>query len=134
MIRRPPRSTRTYPLFPSPALFRSVLSWRTAWFRRFCKRLVSTAPEMSPGRVSISGSRPTQPTPGRSASGQAERRYGLTTRTRRSAEHASELLSLMDTSYAVLFLQKTNHSNPAHDTIDKNQEEPTSELTSNMPL
>src|SRR3546814_17684798 len=35
MIRRPPRSTRTDPLFPSPTLFRSILCWLadgTAYF------------------------------------------------------------------------------------------------------
>src|SRR3546814_4859906 len=83
MIRRPPRSTRTYTLFPYTTLFRSNVDpplapdwwhWNT-WTRR------NTARSGSPSR---SG---THCSP-------------------RSEEHTSELQSLMRISYAVFCLNK----------------------------
>src|SRR3546814_6316332 len=83
MIRRPPRSTRTDPLFPYTTLFRSyrrVAYAPTGAFR---------APDGHPSRGSVR-----QPTyiP-----------FGLS----RSEEHTSELQSLMRISYAVFCLKKT---------------------------
>src|SRR3546814_7351453 len=77
MIRRPPRSTRTYTLFPYTTLFRSALvgAVRAAAARRAARR-------GEDGRA-------------RGGCGRA-----------RSEEHTSELQSLMRSSYAVFCLKK----------------------------
>src|SRR3546814_9585468 len=88
MIRRPPRSTRTYTLFPYTTLFRSTSA---------CAQ--PSSPKYGRAR------NPRNP---RSA---AARRG----ETRRSEEHTSELQSLMRISYAVFGLKKktqTPHSKP----------------------
>src|SRR3546814_6482190 len=81
MIRRPPRYTRTDPLFPYTTLFRS--GRRRPWPGR---------PWSSAGRRTASG-RPSAPAS----------RGG---RRPRSEEHTSELQSLMRTSYALFCLKK----------------------------
>src|SRR3546814_6317141 len=98
MIRRPPRSTRTDPLFPYTTLFRSV----PVAGQRSMKWL--------PEPISIS----------------AARRKGRRKRnvcspaipgSMRSEEHTSELQSIMRISYAVFCLKK--HINKDHYTYDQ---------------
>src|SRR3546814_7661343 len=103
MIRRPPRSTRTYTLFPYPTLF---LSHRLA-------RPVALLQDRARHRLSRHRRHPTH------------RQFGIDARTadqhrrdqrryprayartlRRSEEHTSELQSLMRISYAVFCLKK----------------------------
>src|SRR3546814_7495754 len=81
MRSRPPRSTRTYTLFPYTTLFRSVLTTLFDAYRRF----YGQAGDMELARRFL-GER-------------LERRD-------RSEEHTSELQSLMRISYAVLCLKK----------------------------
>src|SRR3546814_3211704 len=79
-IRRPPRSTRTYTLFPYTPLFRSLLERQR--------------------RVRV----------GTEAAGDEHAEAGLAAavveRARSSEEHTSELQSLMRISYAVFWLKK----------------------------
>src|SRR3546814_7720455 len=88
MIRLPPRSPRTDPLFPYTTLFRSKMNTRLPvmrlWIKddeglakAFCSMLII----MSPG-----------------------------IRNERSEEHTSELQSLMRISYAVFRLKKNTHN------------------------
>src|SRR3546814_7342231 len=79
MILRPPRSTRTYTLFPYTTLFRSSAS--------HSGRLVT--------KVAITAC--SAPWPSESSSARPRRR---------SEEHTSELQSLMRISYAVFCLKK----------------------------
>src|SRR3546814_17809848 len=78
MIRRPPRSTRTDPLFPYTTLFRSMTG----------------SPIEEPGYLGRIW-HPPNPTETRNPP------------SRRSEEHTSELQSLMRISYAVFCLKKT---------------------------
>src|SRR3546814_10149478 len=123
MIRRPPRSTRTDTLVPSPTLFRSdpmpepseglaAQGWGVRDWRG-CNR------GKTPPRADSNGSR--QRVPGRqpwygrdksSAAGDAH----VAGDRRRAEEHTSELQSLMRISYAVFCLKKkttkaNNHQN-----------------------
>src|SRR3546814_1115600 len=96
MVRRPPRSTRTYTLFPYPTLFRSLGGQRLRLLallqhclhlrRRLRWRRLRRGADRWRGRCrdSTLGAR------------------GL----RRSEEHTSELQSLMRISYAVFCLKK----------------------------
>src|SRR3546814_1728206 len=91
MIRRPPRSTRTDPLFPYTTLFRSPVR-----------------PVHLPD-LPVDAARPA----GAGAPGHGlhlRRRWGdrVTASYKRSEEHTSELQSLMRISYAVFCLKKTN--------------------------
>src|SRR3546814_9097431 len=107
MIRRPPRSTRTYPLFPYTTLFRSTRFQLAARHARTPGAQSADADEEGrrhdyaclgrhPGRVEILGARE-EPT--------RTRRY-----VPRSEEHTSELQSLMRISYAVFCLKKQKHT------------------------
>src|SRR3546814_9063881 len=93
MFRRPPRSTRTDTLFPSTPLFLSIVSARSSVPvpSTLTRRLRFTRPfsRRSAGVTSVCAS------------------------NRRSKEHASELQSLMRTSYAVFCLKKKkiHHNN-----------------------
>src|SRR3546814_1264551 len=97
MIRRPPRSTRTYTLFPYTTLFRSgkppprpcAALWPFRRHRGFLREARGCA-----------GNRPAD-RQGRSKDGGHERLW-----SRRSEEHTSELQSLMRNSYAVFCLKK----------------------------
>src|SRR3546814_9183186 len=97
MIRRPPRSTRTYTLFPYTTLFRSLLLERTG--RVGSNDLQSLA--SSPGHP---GNRVT----GRCSSSKLriECSRSPPAAAKRSEEHTSELQSLMRISYAVFCLKK----------------------------
>src|SRR3546814_9848050 len=81
MIRRPPRSTRTYTLFPYTTLFRSSSAGRG---------YAPPPTSQHAGRV--------QPQDHAGATGHET--------DRRSEEHTSELQSLMRISYAVFCLKK----------------------------
>src|SRR3546814_10542642 len=122
MIRRPPRSTRTDTLFPSPTLFRSF--WRT------CRRNPSPAANGSAARSPRWGSSGMRCATGwgegayihveivgrdRAAvgsrglfQGEPGRRFDRDD-LHRSEEHTSELQSLMRISYAVFCLKKTKN-------------------------
>src|SRR3546814_2008969 len=108
MIRRPPRSTRTYTLFPYTTLFRAA-RWR-----------IGVDLELDLDRPGAVRSRKTQVELARNRvlfqDGLAHRPVHLLLRlcfeleaelsNDRSEEHTSELQSLMRISYAVFFLKK----------------------------
>src|SRR3546814_10040543 len=97
MIRRPPRSTRTYTLFPYTTLFRS-------------------GPGIAPP--------PHQAEPACQPQQRQGARHGLVRGLRRSEEHTSELQSLMRISYAVFCLKKTkilNYKSIKNNSIQINQ-------------
>src|SRR3546814_3404306 len=125
MIRRPPRSTRTDTLFPYTTLFRSSRSriWRPLDFHvrlrlgtvgpgRFfpsgaCSRAVRRSGKNGKGTYSPPGRRAVR----RDARERAGKHPGR--RRRRSAEHTSELQTLMRLSYAVFCLKtQNNYSDP----------------------
>src|SRR3546814_8689925 len=93
MIRRPPRSTRTYTVFPSTTLFRSTLidfnirAERMGW--------LPSSPQLE--------SNPLEICKAAEAEGRNPVDYAL---EGRSEEHTSELQSLMRISYAVFCLTK----------------------------
>src|SRR3546814_8173716 len=110
MIRRPPRSTRTYTLFPYTTLFRARLLMYCIFLPYF--RITRVEPQASavacvapvvqhlferiePGTIGFTriGTGPT-----------------------RSEEHTSELQSLMRISYAVFCLKKKNNNTTTHKT------------------
>src|SRR3546814_9311231 len=93
MIRLPPRSTRTDPLFPYTTLFRSARHR----FPRLRGRHHGRRDELDLGA---------QPRL-RFVQRRGLRRH----RVRRSEEHTSELQSLMRNSYAVFCLQKKKRTN-----------------------
>src|SRR3546814_4121278 len=94
MIRRPPRSTRTYTLVPYSTLVRSLAPRLSCWFRLRHERLIewTKSPRSRlwafPLALILCGS---------------WRTVGLSAR---SEEHTSELQSLMRISYAVFCLKK----------------------------
>src|SRR3546814_5872418 len=108
MIRRPPRSTRTYTLFPYTTLFRSR-AWRG--------RRQSSGPSGTPARPGGAG-RPGSGGAPPSAQGRPAGRPMPRQRRKsqhRSEEHTSELQSLMRISYAVFCLKKKNDTTYAID-------------------
>src|SRR3546814_1250607 len=103
MIRRPPRSTRTYTLFPYTTLFRSVMD-------RVIPKLLRDGdePHVVLGELAVvifhvegiaEKAREAEPAPRRRARAST-----------RSEEHTSELQSLMRISYAVFCLKKKNQT------------------------
>src|SRR3546814_6821188 len=100
MIRRPPRSTRTDPLFPYTTLFRSPAQLGVKAGSHFEER-ADPAPE------------PDSPIGRRSDAGQ-DLEQGALARSR-SEEHTSELQSLMRISYAVFCMTtKTSYRHNRH--------------------
>src|SRR3546814_3498538 len=104
MIRRPPRSTRTDPLFPYTTLFRSGRSAGRGVGQRDRARGIS---KIAADAQHLRGG---DPWGNRHATGK-----GLpclicrgVTQRRRSEEHTSELQSLMRISYAVFCLKTKN--------------------------
>src|SRR3546814_9760529 len=85
IIRRPPRSTRTYTLFPYTTLFRSVY-WRA-----------------DPDDIGVMGGRDDRK---RATLIEERMTEWRAFRNGRSEEHTSELQSLMRISYAVFCLKK----------------------------
>src|SRR3546814_9669186 len=101
MIRRPPRSTSTYTLFPDTTLFRSHCLGPQSLARgpRACAHLGYRRLLRAAGRSTAAArawERP-RPEPGR---------HRRRSRRNRSEEHTSELQSLMRNSYAVFCLKK----------------------------
>src|SRR3546814_8771844 len=107
MIRRPPRSTRTYTLFPYTTLFRSWrhAHWRSAcaahqrWLKKSPNRSAARQARREPPSVQAFWHRLPHRFPAASADLALRLRY-------RSEEHTSELQSLMRISYAVFCLKK----------------------------
>src|SRR3546814_6057618 len=109
MILRPPRSTRTDTLFPYTTLFRSTIN--DFFAEKFGRKRggeetgnqeteEAKAGEVTGSVIAASG-QPGSPT---SATGDPD---ALTTGDLRTAEHTSELQSLMRISYADFCLKKT---------------------------
>src|SRR3546814_1028790 len=122
MIRRPPRSTRTYPLFPYTTLFRSWCARYTPWAAPDTGAAgdwdgpgggllldVSGCCHLFGGERALLEDLQARLT-----------RFGYTARAAladtvgRSEEHTSELQSLMRISYAVFCLKKKNKANTQH--------------------
>src|SRR3546814_3275736 len=100
MIRRPPRSTHPYTLFPYTTLFRSDLLHRADRDPRADARGRRPGEENLAQVAAAAGQRRRTDQPRSLA---LVRRRG---RQRRSEEHTSELQSLMRISYAVFCLKK----------------------------
>src|SRR3546814_10465769 len=98
MIRRPPRSTRTDPLFPYTTLFRSY-GRLARWRRDRARHDAEQAARRGAGGGHDAADLPAQYGP--------DRRH----RVDRSEEHTSELQSLMRISYAVFCLKKKKNTN-----------------------
>src|SRR3546814_1003632 len=114
MIRRPPRSTRTDPLFPYTTLFRSRRTTALPGRRNARSpaahswiKAQRTAPGQAPAPRRDGNVRPFLAAaigdgdPGGSSDAHQSRQPG-----KRSEEHTSELQSLMRISYAVFCLKK----------------------------
>src|SRR3546814_7418370 len=128
MIRRPPRSTRTDPLFPHPTLFRSVIAWRNgAPIRLGDVAEITDGPQDLRTLGLFNGSPAVivllRKKPGANVIAAVDQIRALipelqaelpsdvklrvaTDSTNRSEEHTSELQSLMRRSYAVFCLKK----------------------------
>src|SRR3546814_1814058 len=109
MLRRPPRSTRTAPLFPYTTLFRSAR-------RRHRGDRLSRAAHgalLRDGAAHRGGAR-SRGAGGASAGGVAARARGAGPGVSRSEEHTSELQSLMRISYAVFCLKKKKDEKSIH--------------------
>src|SRR3546814_8223582 len=115
MIRQPPRSTRTYTLFPYTTLFRSVhFSFRSSWAHSAgihdrCYRVDSPRPRRGPGAKC-----------GKAGPSPSRRGHAQYQSANRSEEHTSELQSLMRISYAVFCLKKKNKNNTIIQLIQHN--------------
>src|SRR3546814_1527301 len=97
MILRPPRSTRTYTLFPYTTLFRSADRQRAGRGRR----------RIDPDAMRVLRAGRSVGADGHRAEDQArDQSQTRNRRTARSEEHTSELQSLMRISYAVFCLKK----------------------------
>src|SRR3546814_10630762 len=107
MIRRPPRSTRTYTLFPYTTLFRRDARSRRAGRHRPRARRGQAArgdpPRRAPHRDRLDGQEARRRCHARR---RLIRRQPAMKWTSRSEEHTSELKSLMRRSYAVFCLKK----------------------------
>src|SRR3546814_2574086 len=106
MILRPPRSTRTDPLFPYTTLFRSPI---------FCSPAGGRAADQSTGKFARWSTATDWTCHHRTWRGAVVYGWIYLSRRRRSAEgrgrseeHTSELQSLMRISYAVFCLKKKN--------------------------
>src|SRR3546814_7867166 len=109
MIRRPPRSTRTYTLIPCPPLFRSMLraleSWANPSSPHADGRAARAALEDARARIAAALGWHDHVI---FTSGAGE---AIAIALTRSEEHTSELQSLMRISYAVFCLKKKNKQN-----------------------
>src|SRR3546814_1410654 len=97
MIRRPPRSTRTYTLFPYTTLFRSQSGFRGLPRDEFFDRPGDHINEINAIH------------PFREGNGRTMRHHAA--QLARSEEHTSELQSLMRITYAVFCLKKKKIAN-----------------------
>src|SRR3546814_13503832 len=107
IIRRPPRSTRTYTLFPYTTLFRSADVFIV---RRDIQRIEGCVDVLSPTLTirNVGGYQASDPGPDFFRLGRRIRRLLGSTTGKRLEEHTSELQSLMRISYAVFCLKKKN--------------------------
>src|SRR3546814_10600663 len=111
MIRRPPRSTRTYTLFPDTTLLRSTLLrlWVSLLLVAGCDpgvlRKNPDLQEMGHAVAVVVELRMGDAAPGAHALNLARNDHGAI----RSEEHTSELQSLMRISYAVFCLKTKTH-------------------------
>src|SRR3546814_10439703 len=104
MLLRPPRSTRTYTLFPYTTLFRSVHPVQlAAVVRRFFQE--GGDPVLRQGMVLLFDRASVHGVGVRLLQGERHRNRALVGKDR-SEEHTSELQSLMRISYAVFCLKK----------------------------
>src|SRR3546814_6567454 len=103
MIRRPPRSTLTYTLFPYTTLFRSVHLQLLHQLTRGDLALLPLHPVIQELRRVGRGDLHTEP--------RLPTRHPKTASAGRSEEHTSELQSLMRISYAVFCLKKKKITN-----------------------
>src|SRR3546814_6439324 len=101
MIRRPPRSTRTYTLFPFPTLFRSA---GAAGFDVRKVDHVLHCRQLRRGLAQVAVQAPVLRAHGLAEHEHQQARPGAG--GARSEEHTSELQSLMRISYAVFCLHK----------------------------
>src|SRR3546814_1829667 len=100
MVRRPPRSTRTYTPFPYTTLFRSS--------RPPSGRFAGMAAALRRGKAEVIGKGAAEGGLGRIADGLCDlldRHLSVEEEAARSEEHTSELQSLMRISYAVCCLK-----------------------------
>src|SRR3546814_6974192 len=104
MIRRPPRSTRTYTLFPYTTLFRSLPPAEQLGDPGPVSAGLDLQAVHGCGRPSIRLDLPGD-------DGQRHRRLRGAELHGRSEEHTSELQSLMRISYAVFCLKKKTNNN-----------------------
>src|SRR3546814_5557110 len=117
MIRRPPRSTRTYTLFPYTTRFRSR-AWRARSRRDLARhRLAGKGRHAQdrqgdPRRTGQIGPRARRADAQRRSLSGATRALPDRAAAERSEEHTSELQSLMRISYAVFCLKKKKHMTP----------------------
>src|SRR3546814_5297891 len=122
MIRRPPRSTRTYTLFPYTTLFRSIPGGNDDRHERIAAQAAVPQVMHRIGRIALRHRRVHEDQVRlhllaqrrkilqRVEFMQLREALGAQGRTvlHRSEEHTSELQSLMRISYAVFCLKKTN--------------------------
>src|SRR3546814_8566062 len=101
MVRRPPRSTRTYTLFPYTTLFRSRLRMATPLQVNLQVKIAEVSRDL--GHKIGMNWKSFDPSGGKWHGG-----IGGGTRDRLE-EHTSELQSLMRISYAVFCLKKKTH-------------------------
>src|SRR3546814_1156172 len=102
MIRLPPRSTRTYTLFPYTTLFRSTSHHHRSWYCWLVYRI-----SLATGRLARPDHRSWR-TRHELLGGKCRCAKLSVAGSARSEEHTSELQSLMSNSYAVLCLKKKN--------------------------
>src|SRR3546814_2702261 len=113
MIRRPPRSTRTTPLFPSTPLFRSMMNLGDVARKTVPKMTMVSAPAAG-GAISTRTFIPHKCHDAIGVLGAVSVATacllpeGPATEIARSEEHTSELQSLMRISYAFFCLKKKN--------------------------
>src|SRR3546814_1015545 len=122
MIRRPPRSTRTDPLFPYPTLFRSLgARWpfidKLVWVdKRVLDVDLDNQQVLSTDQLRLEVDAyarfrivdPLKAVVATGSSSATEQRVAEQLQPIRSEEHTSELQSLMRISYAVFCLKKQN--------------------------
>src|SRR3546814_1384784 len=119
MLRLPPRSTRTYTLFPYTTLFRSQDSDPAGTgIREHIGRVLAVPPAPDPAqpgarhelhgadRADHAGERARSARAGSHPDREGEGRSDHPVAVQRSEEHTSELQSLMRISYAVFCLKK----------------------------
>src|SRR3546814_8208700 len=111
-MRRPPRATRSDTLVPYPTRFRSPIRERTLWID------IDQDHRPGAGQLSLHRQMPRKrglagPAPLRCHCENPHQRPLKILLFQRSAEHTSELKSLMRISYAVFFL-KTNNTHSSY--------------------